>query len=409
MAESKSIRCEIAIIGGGIVGSAIAMALSERGIGATVIDVDLSGRLSSSERNAGGVRATWWNPVNIALCRKSIAYYETIGEEIGLRQKGYLVLYDQKRWAEAESKLGLQRAFGQEIEKLTAHEVSARVPEIDRLDGIAAATFSPRDGLLNPNLLKEHYRRRSRAGEERAQYFDRTCVYGVEAGASEVRLFCWQDDDKFSDDELRRMMSHDEAGQAEAGQTFEVAAQQIVIAAGAWAANILQMAGLRNYTSPVRRQISIVDNRETSLEGYGMIFDTSGLYCHNEGAHILAGYSPPDEPAGYSFRYDGEAFFEREIWPRMYLRMSCMERLRHVTGWAGLYAVTPDRSAIVGRATKRVYDCHSFTGHGVMQSYGAGQAIADLIVRGCYGAFDASGLERGRFEAGRLVYEELHY
>ena len=139
-----------------------------------------------------------------------------------------------------------------------------------------------------------------------------------------------------------------------------------------------------------------------------MIVDTTGLYCHNEGPHILAGYSPPEAP-GFHFNYDGEDFFHKEIWPRMYARMSCCERLRHVTGWAGLYEVSPDRSAIIGLAAPSVYETHSFSGRGVMQSYGAGQALAGLIADGKYSpALDASALARTRFETGRLVFEELH-
>ncbi|HUY26565.1 MAG TPA: FAD-binding oxidoreductase, partial [Candidatus Binataceae bacterium] len=164
----------------------------------------------------------------------------------------------------------------------------------------------------------------------------------------------------------------------------------------------------KNYSEPVRRQICLVDNRTTRLERYGMIVDTSGVYFHNEGQHILAGYSPPEEPPGYHFNYDGEAFFQTEVWPRMYSRMSCMERLRHVTGWAGLYEVSPDRSAIVGRAAPRVFEAHSFSGRGVMQSYGAGQALADLIATGSYAALDAAALSRERFESGDLVFEALH-
>ena len=139
-----------------------------------------------------------------------------------------------------------------------------------------------------------------------------------------------------------------------------------------------------------------------------MIVDTSGVYFHNDGAYILAGYSPPEEPPGYHFNYDGERFFMDEIWPRLYARMSAFERLRHVRGWAGLYEVSPDRSAIVGRAAPRVFEAHSFSGRGVMQSYGAGQALAELIATGRYERFDASALARERFERGALALEELH-
>ena len=43
-----------------------------------------------------------------------------------------------------------------------------------------------------------------------------------------------------------------------------------------------------------------------------------------------------------------------------------------------------------------------------MQSYGAGQALADLIAKGGYESLDASALGRERFQTGRLMPEELH-
>ncbi len=397
---------DVAVIGAGVIGSSLAMALGDRGLKPVVLDIDLSGRLSSSEKNAGGVRATWWQPVNIVLCRQSIEYYEAIASEVGFRRKGYLWLYDETTWPQALAHLPLQRTLGHEIEELSATDVHRRVPEIDKLDGIAGATFSPRDGLINPNLLKEHYRTRSRSTG--AVYLDGVYVHDIHTGSDAVRIEYWQADHPLSEAGLIRMMSQDCTGKAERGHLHKLSAKYLAIAGGAWSSNVLKLVNLSTPTEAVRRQLCLVDNRETNLAVYGMIVDTSGLYFHNEGPHIMAGYSPPEEPAGYSFRYDGDKFFLEEIWPRMFNRMSRFERLKHVTGWAGLYAVTPDRSAIIGRAADRIFEAHSFSGRGVMQSYGAGQALADLIAFGKFDRFDASALSRDRFARGAMVVESLH-
>jgi sarcosine oxidase, subunit beta len=403
---ASSDRYDVVLIGAGVIGSSVAMGLADRGVRAAVVDIDLSGRLSSSEKNAGGVRATWWQPVNITLCRESIRYYESIRDEVGFRQKGYLWLYDDETWPKACEHLELQRALGHPIDALTPAEVNRRVPEIDRLDGIAGATFSPADGLINPNLLKQHYRMRAAAGG--AKFLDRVYLHAASVDSEGVRLQCWQSSAQLNDDELARLMTDDGGGATQPGQPVELRADAVVITTGAWSDRVLKIFGVKNYSEPIRRQICLVDNRVTNFAGFGMIVDTSGVYFHNNGAHILAGYSPPDTPPGHLFDYDGEPFFLEEIWPRMYARMSCCERMRHAGGWAGLYEVSPDRSAIVGRAAPRVYEAHSFSGRGVMQSYGAGQALAELIADGRYLKFDASALCRERFDRNQPVTEELH-
>jgi sarcosine oxidase subunit beta len=274
------------------------------------------------------------------------------------------------------------------------------------MDGVVGATFSPEDGLINPNLLKEHYRRVARSAG--ALFLDHVFIDAAAVEANEVRLEAWQSDYPLNDAELARMMTEDGRGEAAPGRMIELRADAVAITTGAWSDNVLRLFGLKNYSESVRRQICIVDNRETNLARYGMIVDSSGLYFHNEGTHILAGYSPPDTPPGHHFEYEGDAFFTSEIWPRMYARMSCCERLRHVSGWAGLYELSPDRSAIIGRAAPRVYEAHSFSGRGAMQSYGAGQALVELIATGSYREFDASALSRDRFESGLLMSEDLH-
>jgi sarcosine oxidase subunit beta len=175
--------------------------------------------------------------------------------------------------------------------------------------------------------------------------------------------------------------------------------------------------GLPDPTEPVRRQISLVDvHRQdlapgVALDGLGMIVLASGLYFHPEGAHLLAGFSTPEEAPGYDFEYDGREFFEAEVWPRLAERASSFERCGHVRGWAGLYGVTPDRSGIAGavRGFANLFEAHSFTGRGVMQSHGIAQAMASLLATGRYEGSDLSPLSRDRFaDPARWVREDLH-
>jgi glycine/D-amino acid oxidase-like deaminating enzyme len=125
----------------------------------------------------------------------------------------------------------------------------------------------------------------------------------------------------------------------------------------------------------------------------------------------MAGYSIPDESPGFDFDYDGAEFFESFVWPRLAHRASSFERCGHVRGWAGLYAVTPDRSGIAGRVDgfANLFEAHSFTGRGVMQSWAVGQALAELVATGHYTGIDLTPLTRTRFtDPSRWVVEELH-
>ena len=196
---------------------------------------------------------------------------------------------------------------------------------------------------------------------------------------------------------------------------LRILCDSIVNCLGAWSPIFSAKIGVHDVTEPVRRQISLVDVHPedaapgVSLADLGMIVDASGLYFHPEGPHVLAGYSTPDEAPG--FDYDGRGFFESEIWPRLAHRCSSFERCGHVRGWAGLYAVTPDRSGIAGRVEgfANLFEAHSFTGRGVMQSYAVGSSMAALVDTGRFEEVDLAPLTRARFaDPARWVTEELH-
>src|SRR5689334_15326008 len=100
------VEADIVIVGAGLLGSSVAMHLAQQGAKSiAVVDLDLDGVFSSSELNAGGVRATWNHPVNAAISKISIDYYSKIYEEVGFRQNGYFWMYSKDRWAQAFSAL----------------------------------------------------------------------------------------------------------------------------------------------------------------------------------------------------------------------------------------------------------------------------------------------------------------
>ncbi|VAX29420.1 hypothetical protein MNBD_NITROSPIRAE01-405 [hydrothermal vent metagenome] len=392
------------IVGGGIIGSSIAMSLSDLGAnGIAVLDCDLSGKWGSSERNAGGIRVTWDTPVNIALSKSSIDYYEGVAAEVGFRQKGYLWLSEASAWSQVLKRMDLWERSGCEVLLLTPSEITAKFPFLDRLDGVAGAVFSPKDGLINPNLLKTHYRRR--IPSDVIDWIDHQVIDRVSLGEDGIRSVRLRQ--VASEDTVEAFLRRHELPLEP--EQEEIRVGTFINAAGAWAPEVARLYDREIPANPIRRQVAVLHCQEADLSPYGMMVDTSGLYFHHEAGNLLAGYAVPSEARGYHFAYEGENYFMTEIWPRLAGRGTCFDRLKLIGGWAGLYGVSPDHHAIIGPVSglKNTFEAHSFSGHGVMQSYAAGRALAELILQGDYQGIDLSVLSGKRFQSGQLLSEGM--
>ncbi len=398
---------ETLIIGAGVIGSSVAMHLAKVGMtGIHVIDLDLEGSLSSSELNAGGVRATWVQPINIEMSKLTIDYFSQVADQVGYKPCGYLWLHPEDRWNRALQARDRQLEMGWPVEVWDVAQLRNRVPFLDKTDGIAGAMFAPRDGLINPNLLKNHYRDVARSLG--VGFEDRTVLRGVSYenhSPSPIHATC---------ERFEKVMSHETKLEISASEShdlgrakIEYRAQLIINCAGPWAFRVAQILGYSTSARPVRRQVCIFDGRDVDLTPYGMIVDTSGVYFHPEAMNGLAGFANSDEATGINFEYDGERFFEERIWPALYERSTAFERLKHVTGWAGLYEVSPDECGIIGSVQKGVFEAHSFSGHGVMHSYAAGLVLAEEIVFGRSRTIDSALLSGDRFKTGKLIHENL--
>ena len=127
-------RVGVLVVGGGIVGTGIAWSLAVRGVeGIVVVDLDLAGLYASSELNAGGARATWWQPVNIETCRATLDFFRAHADDVGFREHGYLWLY-------TDGSLGARRGEARAPEYLRAR---GRDPHTG---GRLGAVSAPRPG-----------------------------------------------------------------------------------------------------------------------------------------------------------------------------------------------------------------------------------------------------------------------
>lgn len=393
--------CDGIIVGAGIVGSAVAYELSRRGLkNLTVLDPDLEGEYSSTERNAGGVRHLWKHRVNVELARKTISIFPDIAKEIGFQNTGYLWLYEDPK--EARETLERARSLNLQYEEWSVADIQRHYPFLDKTKGLACGVFGPRDGLINSNALKTYFR--NEAKKNGVVFQNRTLVTEIEeAGKS-----AWVRARYLEDAEAAPYLTKPKAGDAsEADDLLECGF--VVLCAGAWSGGLLKNLVDDPKVKPVRRQISVFKAEGFDMTPYGMIVDTSHVYFHPEGGNILAGFGIKSEPEGFRFDYD-PGFFETYIWPSLYERSTKLEKLKEVTGWGGLYSYTPDTSGLLGRipGKQQIYEAHSFTGRGVMHSYGAAVALADLVTKGKFVEIDASGLSRERFAGGEWLVEGLH-
>lgn len=411
-------------IGAGVMGSAGAYALSkkleERGKTASigVIDLDLEGGLSSTLKNAGGVRATWRNRANIELCKYSINFFESISELIQFRQLGYFWMHDDESWDEIQENYPLYREYGLPVELHPPAAVPGMLPFVDNLEGIKGLSVSRTAGLIDHYSLREHYR--SEARNRGVRFIDRCYVTEIKREGNRVERIIASDMKKHNkgsgsfDETARNILTEDSFEENIPKISLETGV--LINTAGAWAPRISKLYGFNDdKIKPRRRQMVVLNCSEVDISKYGMVIDTSDIYFHQESENILAGYSNMDEPYGYNleFSFGGlseESPFVKHIWQPLWNRIRGFEKVKFIRGWAGIYAETPDRSGFLGRVPglDNVYECAGHTGRGLMISYGAATALSDIILDGEFREELSSAGDLSRERTGGPLYEGLH-
>jgi glycine/D-amino acid oxidase-like deaminating enzyme len=382
---------DVVIVGGGVMGSAVAYFLCADGAAGRVLVVerDLTYRQASSGLSVGGIRQQYGTAINIHLSRASLEFYERFSErmevrgdrpDIAFRQRGYLFLVDAARWPGMQRWHRVQREHGVEVALLTPEEAREIVPDLN-LDGIHGASFGWRDGHLDPGSVLQAFARKAR--DLGAEYLeDEVIGLGMSGGGV--------------------------TGVATRRSGF-IASATVVNAAGPWAGAVARLADLTLPVEPVRRQVYVFEPERALTYDLPLVIDTGGIYFrHETGGRVLTGRSFVDDPHAFDFTWDRDRFVTG-IWPELARRMPCFHQLRLERGWAGLYDMNVvDQNAILGAHPEAtgLFCIAGFSGHGFQQAPAAGRGLAELIRAGRFLTLDLSPLTPGRFAAGALLREE---
>jgi sarcosine oxidase, subunit beta len=405
--EARPHREDVLVVGAGVIGSAVAYHLVRSGVSlVAVIDVDLEGELSSTELNAGGVRGTWTTSTNIAMSRRTIDFLAEHSEEVGYRPVGYTWLQTEESWPDAVRAQQMHEKSGWAVNVWDRTTLTEELPFLDKSSDLVGALFGVRDGLVNPNALKMWFR--AEATRLGARFYSSTEFLSAARSGPDWKIELGTHLPLSSEQKVALLS---QGQQLPLKEKYSIVAKTWVNCAGAWAPQIARRANVFCPSEPIRRQISLFSTRDLDLSPYGMIVDPGGVYFHPEATFGLSGFAVP-EKSSYSFQYDGPSFFEEWIWPVLYERSTAFESLKHVTGWAGLYEVSPDHHGIVGEAVSAegaplsCFEAHSFSGHGVMHCFAAGEMIADMIHQRTSSWIDASLMGAKRFFSAAPRQEE---
>jgi sarcosine oxidase subunit beta len=377
---------DVVIIGSGIVGSSVAYHLAQQGCtNVLVIEREAHQGKGSTGKSMGGVRAQFSTPVNIQMSKYSIDFFaefdEVVGHPADYRAHGYLFCAtNEKHLAYLKGNRERQNALGvTNVEWVTPEDIVKMVPQL-RVDDILGGTFCPTDGFVDPHSVMMGFMLNAR--EKGVRLWLDTQVTGIQVDANRVKSVITS--------------------------RGSVSTPVVVNAAGAWAAQIADMAGAELPVEPLRRQLVPTEPFDQLPQRFPMVIDMStGFHFRREGKGILLAWNDPKETPGFKTDFD-ESFVEK-ILTHAASRVPVLAEagVNPRRAWAGLYEMTPDHHAIIGPATdvEGLYFVNGFSGHGVMHSPASGRITADLILQGHSELVDAKQLGVGRFKEGKLLEE----
>ncbi|MEM7172554.1 MAG: FAD-dependent oxidoreductase, partial [Pseudomonadota bacterium] len=261
---------DVVIIGGGVIGSAVAYFLGANADfngHVTVVEMDPSYQFGTTGRSVAGLRLQFSTPENIACSRFGIDFVRHVADFLSLageapalsyRERGYLSLATPEGAYQLRENRAVQQSAGVDNLLLDKAGLAERFPWMCA-DDLEVACFGHQDeGWVDPHALLQGFRRKAQSLG--AVYLEDR-VTGLELSKGQVCAVTLASGDR-------------------------IACGQVVNAAGARSRDIAAMVGVDLDVWPRKRQVFVFSCR-SEIPNCPLVFDPSGLYFRPEGNFFL--------------------------------------------------------------------------------------------------------------------------
>jgi len=358
----------VVIVGGGVMGTAAARALSPRGRVVLLLERFTFGHANgSSGGSTRNFRLTYHDPVYVRMARQALERWRRLESEASLELLRVVGGLDVGEATDAAA--AALEAAGESFERPSAAEVAERWPVL-RFDEGSTFLYQPEGAILRADEVIGAQVRLARAAG--AELRERTVVDSLHAMGEGVEL----------------VTSRDEV----------IRAPVAIVASGAWASPLLRSAGIDLPLQPTLEQSThyvmegppiptIIDwDAAPSQPPYLVPNPFRPGEC-KAGSHLSG---PVIDPDARSFEPD----VDREASTFDWLGERLASPLRLLKTETCLYTTTPDEDFVIDRVGPLVI-ASPCTGHGFKFAPLVGELLADLA------AGEPSSVPLDRFKADR--------
>ncbi|NAS23078.1 FAD-dependent oxidoreductase [Herbidospora sp. NEAU-GS84] len=344
----------VVIIGGGLEGLSIAAALTARGQRDVLVLERRTTGSGGTAKSSGLVRCHYECATLTAMAWEGIGFFER-HPGLGFRQTGHVVGVGEESAAALRANVARRQDLGIDVAMVTHDDVAALWPGLETKD-FAAFAFEPRGGHGDPVAACRHFAQAAQRGGARILEHTRVAaLLGDSSSIAGVRL---------ADGRV-------------------VGARAVIVAAGAWTAELVAPLGVTLPVGAMREPI-VIAAPGAPVGPVPAFTDLVGMqYVRHEnngrlliGSHTGAELTTPD---GYLNRAT-DVELERAA-ARFTTRFPAFPDVVFPQSYAACYDITPDLAPLVGPAgPEGLYVAAGFSGHGFAISPAVGRICAEMVL-----------------------------